>query len=319
MKAVILAAGLGTRMRPLTDKTAKPALPVLNEPLIVRTLRELKRAGVTEVMINLHHRPDTIRAAIPEGDLGLKIRYSRETSILGTGGALRKVRSWVGREPFFVVNGDVIFDFDLKGMVACHHRSNALATLALKPNSDTKKYKPVISDRNGRIMSIRGLPKSQRGAVSLFASVHIIEPVLLGRLPPGPSDTVGDLYIPLLREGAHLQGVRQVGVWHDLGSPSGYLKAQGRLLADRGQKRSVAIDPSVRIGKGARISRSVIGAGGVIEPLARIEGSVLWDGALVQTGASLKNCIVMSGTVVPKGAHSGLILGAKTRVAIGRD
>ncbi|MEO8359044.1 MAG: nucleotidyltransferase family protein, partial [Vicinamibacteria bacterium] len=179
MKAVILAAGLGTRMRPLTDKTAKPALPVLNEPLIVRTLRELKRAGVSEVMINLHHRPETIRAAIPHGDLGLKIKFSRETAILGTGGALRKVRAWVGREPVLLVNGDVIFDFDLKAMVAMHKKTNALATLALKPNTDPKKYKPVISNRAGRILSIRGLPAGQKGMVSLFASVHIIEPVIL--------------------------------------------------------------------------------------------------------------------------------------------
>jgi NDP-sugar pyrophosphorylase family protein len=319
MKAVILAAGLGTRMRPLSDKTAKPALPVLNEPLIVRTLRELKRAGVSEVMINLHHRPETIRAAIPEGDLGLKIRYSRENAILGTGGALRKVRSWVGRDPLFVVNGDVIFDFDLKAMAACHRRTDALATLALKPNSNPRKYKPVVTDRTGRILSIRGLPSARKGTVSLFASVHIIDPVILDRLPPGPSDTVGDLYIPLLREGAHLQGVRQTGVWYDLGSPSGYLKAQMRLLADRGRKRSVLIDPSVRLGKGARVVRSAVGGGCVIEPSSRIEGSILWEGALVKSGASLKNCVVMSGTEVRKGSYAGLILGPKTRAAIGKD
>ena len=103
---------------------------------------------------------------------------------------------------------------------------DALATLALRPNPNPKKYKPVVTDRTGRILSIRGLPAARKGTVSLFASVHIIEPVILERLPPGESDTVGDLYIPLLREGVHLQGVRQSGVWHDLGSPSGYLKAQ---------------------------------------------------------------------------------------------
>lgn len=319
MKAVILAAGLGTRMRPLTDKTAKPALPVLNEPLIVRTLRELKRAGVTEVMINLHHRPDTIRAAIPAGNLGLKIKYSRETTILGTGGALRKVRGFMGRSPVFVVNGDVIFAFNLRAMVTAHRKSGALATLALKPNSNPRKYKSVVTDHTGRILSIRGLPRGRKGSISLFASVHLLEPAILDRLPAGESDTVGDLYIPLLREGAHLQGVRQPGVWHDLGSPNGYLKAQGRLLGARAGKRSVLVDSSVRVGKGARISRSVVGAGCVLEPSARVVGSVLWDGTLVKSGASLKNCIVMSGTEVEKGVYTGLILGPKTRVPIGRE
>lgn len=319
MKAIILAAGLGTRMRPLTEKIAKPALPVLNEPLIVRTLRALKRAGVSEVMINLHHRPETIRAAVVQGDLDLKIKFSSETEILGTGGALRKVRAWVGREPLFVVNGDVVFDFDLKALVATHRRTNAVATLALRPNPDPKKYKPVITDRAGRVLCIRGLPTLRKGTVSLFASVHIIEPVLLGRLPPGASDTIGDLYVSLLREGAHIQGVRQSGVWHDLGSPGGYLKAQTRLLAASKGKRSVVIDPSVRLGKGARVVRSVIGAGSVVEPTARIDGCVVWEGALVKSGASLRQCIVMEGTAVAKGSYSGLILGPTTRVAIGKD
>lgn len=319
MKAVILAAGLGTRMRPLTDKIAKPALPVLNEPLIVRTLRSLKRAGVTEVMINLHHRPDTIRAAIPPGNLGLKIKYSRETAILGTGGALRKIRPWLGREAFLLVNGDVVFDFDLKTLVTAHRRTGALATLALKPNSDPKKYRPVVTDRAGRILSIRGVPKGHKGMVSLFASVHVLDPVILPRLPPGPSDTVGDLYIPLLREGAHLQGVRQGGVWHDLGSPSGYLKAQTRLLAERGGKRSAVIDPSVRLGKGARVVRSAIGSGCVVEPSARVDGCVIWDGALIGAGATLRNCIVTSGTHVAKGRYASLILGPKMRTPIGKD
>lgn len=319
MKAVILAAGLGTRMRPLTDRTAKPALPVLNEPLIVRTLRALKHAGVSEVMINLHHRPDSIRSAIPHGDLGLKIRYSREPAILGTGGALLKVRGWVGRDPVIVVNGDVIFDFDLKALVASHRRTMALATLALKPNPDPAKYKPVVTDRGGRILSIRGRPAGRKGTVSLFASVHVIDSVILDRLPPGASDTVADLYIPLLREGAHLQGVRQSGVWHDLGSPGGYLRAQSRLLLDKKAKRAGVIDPSVRLSKGALVRRSVVGSGSVIEPSARIEGSVIWEGALVKAGARLKNCIVMSGTEVEKGTYTGLILGPRVRIPIGKD
>ena len=219
----------------------------------------------------------------------------------------------------FVVNGDVIFDFDLRAMVATHRRTSALATLALKPNRHPRRYRSVVTDRKGRILSIRGLPRGRRGAVSLFASVHLIEPVILERLPAGASDTVGDLYIPLLREGAHLQGVRQSGAWHDLGSPNGYLKAQARLLAARAGKRSVLVDSSVRAGKGAHIARSVIGAGCVVEPSARVTGCVIWDGALVRSGASLKNCIVMSGTEVEKGTYAGLILGPKTRVPMGRE
>jgi len=144
MKAMVLAAGLGLRMRPLTLLRAKPALPVLDRPLMQFTLERLARAGVRDVVVNLHHLPESVVEALGPGRrYGLRIHYSREPEILGTGGGPRAVRDFFGREPFLLVNGDVFFDFDLRALVARHLASGAVATLALRPQPDARSYSPV--------------------------------------------------------------------------------------------------------------------------------------------------------------------------------
>ncbi len=254
MKAMVLAAGLGLRMRPLTLLRAKPALPVLDRPLLEFTLERLAHAGVRDVVVNLHHLADSVIDAIGTGRrLGVRISYACEREILGTGGGPRAVREFFGREPFLLVNGDVFFDFDLRALVARHRASGALATLALRPLPDPSAYSPVVTDRRGRILSIAGRPRPARGTVSMFASVHVLDPRLLERLPPGPSDSVRDLYVPLLAEGAHLAGVRCAGAWYDFGRPSLYRDAQLRMLRGRGRAQ-------VLVGRGARIAAGDGGA-----------------------------------------------------------
>ena len=248
MKAMVLAAGLGLRMRPLTLLRAKPVLPVLNRPLLEWTMIRLARAGVKDVVVNLHHLPETVTAVLGSGRrFGLRIRYSRESTILGTGGGPRAVREVFGDEPLLLVNGDVLFDLDLRRLLAVHRASGARATLALRPNPVPYAYSPVVSDRKGRILSIAGRPAAARGAVSMFASVHVLDPALLDRLPEGASDSVLDLYIPLLAEGAHLQGVPSRGAWYDFGRPRLYRDAQLRLLPGRGRDR-VLVDGKARVG-----------------------------------------------------------------------
>ena len=147
MKAMVLAAGLGTRMRPLSDLLAKPALPVLNRPLLHWTLELLARHGIRDVLVNTHHRPETVERAVGSGRrFGLRVRYAHEPEILGSGGGPRKVRAFLGDEPALLVNGDCVFDFDLTRLVRRHRRSGALATLALKPNPDPRRYRPVVCD-----------------------------------------------------------------------------------------------------------------------------------------------------------------------------
>jgi NDP-sugar pyrophosphorylase family protein len=313
MKAMLLAAGLGERMRPLTLLRAKPALPVLNRPLLHWTLERLAKAGVSDVVVNLHHLAETVRAAIGDGHrFGLNVRYSREPRILGRGGALRKVRRWLGNEPVLVVNGDVWFDFDLRALIERHLRSGARVTLGLWRNPDPRRYTPVFTDRSGRVVRIgrwraRGL-HARSGAPALFAGIHVVDPALLERLPSGQSDSVRDLYVPMLEAGEAVHGLRLAGAWYDLGHPGAYLASQIALLRRDRQRRRRPAAPGTRIQPTARVTSSVVGPGCAIGAGARVSGSVLWDGVTVGAGSSVVRSILASGVVVPAGeSWSGTI------------
>jgi len=301
MKAMVLAAGLGTRMRPLTLLRAKPALPVLNRPLINWTLERLAGAGVDEVFINLHHRGGSIRRAVGDGSaFGLRVRYSHERVILGTGGGPRRLRRSLGDEPVLLVNGDVLFDFDLRALLRAHRRTRAAATLALLPNPDPRRYSAVVTRRDGRIAALAGLPRPARGRPWLFTGVHVLDPALLERLPPGPSDTVRDLYAPLVDEGVPILGWPTRGAWFDFGSPRSYRDSQ--LALPRwflSRERRVA--PSARVAMGAAVRRAVVGPGCRIGKGAVVEGSVLWEDVRVGEGARVSGCILAAGARVAAG------------------
>ena len=291
MKAMVLAAGLGQRMRPLSDLRAKPALPVLNRPLLHHTLGLLARHGVREVVINTHHLPETIEGAVGSGRrFGLRVRYSFESLLLGSGGGPRRVRAFFGEEPALLVNGDCLFDFDLGRLLRRHRESGARATLALKPNPDSSRYGRVVTGKDGFIRSIRGLPRPGRGQVALFTGLQVLDPALLERLPPGRSDIVADLYAPLLAEGAPLLGLRMAGAWHDLGSPRSYLEEQLRALGRlRGRTRAGAlVDPAARVSRGSRVVRSVVGARALVSSEAVVSRSILWPDAFVGAGAQVR-------------------------------
>jgi NDP-sugar pyrophosphorylase family protein len=316
---MILAAGLGLRMRPLTLLRAKPVLPVLGRPLLAFTLERLGRAGIREVAVNLHHLPETVTAALGSGRrYGVRIRYVHEPEILGTGGGPRALADFFAGGPCLLVNGDVFFDFDLRELVARHRASRALATLALRPLPDPRAYSTVVTDRSGRILSIAGKPEGAApGTASMFASVHVLEPRVLSRLPVGVSDSVRDLYQPLLAEGALLMGVRQKGAWYDFGRPSLYRDAQLRMLRSRGGRGLVA-GKGARIARGARVERSVLGASSRIAAGARVASSILWERAVVEAGARVSHAIVTEGGVVREGERaSGVVV--TPRAALARD
>ena len=228
------------------------------------------------------------------------------------------MREVFGDEPLLLVNGDVLFDLDLRRLLAVHRASGARATLALRRNPVPYAYSPWSATGRGRILSIAGRPAPARGPVSMFASVHVLDPALLERLPEGASDSVLDLYIPLLAEGAHLQGVTSRGAWYDFGRPRLYRDAQLRLLPGRGRDR-VLVDARARVGSTARLRRSVVGAGARIAGGARVERSVLWDGAVVEAGARVSGSIVVTGGVVRSGekAEGVIVMPAEALEAAG--
>jgi NDP-sugar pyrophosphorylase family protein len=234
---------------------------------------------------------------------GLRVRYSRERTILGTAGGPRRLRRFFGDEPLLLVNGDVVFDFDLTRLLARHRASRARATLALKPNPDPRRYAPVVTGPDGRVRSLAGLPRKARGRVSLFTGVHVLDPGLFDRLPPGPSSSVRDLYAPLIAEGERVMGVRVRGRWHDLGSPSLYLASQLALLAGMSGRARSLLGAGSQIAAGARVNGCVIGPGAVIDAGALVSSSVLWENVRVGPGARVRGCVVTDGVRIPEGAR----------------
>jgi NDP-sugar pyrophosphorylase family protein len=303
---MVLAAGLGLRMRPLTHIKAKPVLPVLNRPLVHWTLDLLAHHGVTQVVINLHHLNRTVVQAVGNGRaFGLQVTWSRERRILGTGGGPRRVRDFFGDEPFFLVNGDVVFDFDLTDLLNRHRAAGARATLALVANPDPRRYSSVVTGAGGWVRSLAGLPRPARGQPSLFTGVHVLEAALLDRLPDAPSDIVRDLYARLVDEGEDVLGVRTRGAWYDLGGPSLYLRSQLSMLSSgfRGLGRGPLIHPAARVHPRARVTRSVVGPQAVVEEGAEVAGSVLWDRVRVGAGARVRGSVLATGSRVERRGH----------------
>ncbi|HCU24016.1 MAG TPA: hypothetical protein DF383_03285 [Deltaproteobacteria bacterium] len=222
-QAIILAAGLGTRLRPLTNFVPKPILPVGGVPILLFNLFLLKRAGVREITVNLHHRPEKIRRLLGSGrSLGLKLRYSLEPQILGTAGGIAKALAGMRRESVFVLNGDIIMDLDLAALAALHRRSRALATLACIPQDRARVKSFVEYDAKGRIFRIAGEPpqiKTPRLTAAIFSGIHLLEPELFAGYPPDTfACVIRQIYQPALARGKRLQAYRHRGSWWDLGS-----------------------------------------------------------------------------------------------------
>lgn len=302
-RAIILAAGFGTRLGTLSDERPKPLLPVCDVPLIRYAVALLVGHGVTEIAVNLHHRGDLIEAELGTGaDLGAQIRYSREEVILGTGGGLRRMGDWLteGGQPFLVVNGKILIDVDLAALLERHARDGAAATMVLRDAADADKWGAIHVDDAGRVTGIldQGAPAS---FACMFTGVHVISPRLLDRLPEhGASDSIRQAYIPALLDGERISAVRYGGYFHEHSTPARYL--EGNINALRGRARLrfppgelTGVDPTAvveegaillppyRIGPGARVGAratvgpdAVVGRRAVVTEGARVTRAVLW-------------------------------------------
>ncbi|MBK7976702.1 MAG: NDP-sugar synthase [Deltaproteobacteria bacterium] len=222
-RALVLAAGKGERLRPLTSTVPKPLVEVAGRPLIAHALGWLRHFGVREVAINLHHLGDQIRAAVGDGSAyGVSVHYSEEPEILGTGGAIRQLAGWLADGPFVVANADIVHGVDLAALAELHHASGSLATLALRPDPESARYGEIFIDGTGRIVSFLDEPPRRDELEALmFTGVQIVEPSIVPRIPwPGASSSTAHLYRPLVREGAPLYGLRYDGYWSDAGTPT---------------------------------------------------------------------------------------------------
>lgn len=298
-EAVILAAGLGLRMRPITDHTPKPVLPYLNRPILHWTLDSLRSSGVERVFINLHHLPQSVKAAAESGAHGLDLKFSFEPTILGTAGVFGPLRGLLQGDAFLVVNGDVVHEVPyarLEAELAGH--AEALAALAIRPAQ--APYTRLTMGAGGHIAGF--------GSGSwMFTGVYAARRAILEHLPgPGPRELVPDLLRPLLPSGA-VRGVPCPEAWCDLGSPETYLSASLAALSSMAGGRSPVPEGSVLeardghpllrhrtawVSRDATLTGAVVAGEGVkVEARAHLGKAVLLPGVVVSRGQMLEEGI----------------------------
>jgi mannose-1-phosphate guanylyltransferase len=312
IRAIVLCAGLGLRLRPLTARLPKSLLPAVGRPVLEHTLAELLAIGCTSVAINLHHLPQVIRKRFGSAWQGMGITYSEEPELLGTLGALGPLRDFVaGGDLVLVVNGDSLCRWPLKKLVRSHLKARADASLLLARRARPERFGGgVLVGEDGRILALRGgraPQKKERRRV--FAGAHVFAPALLDRaakpVAGEPGDLVTDLWEPLLTVGGRLQAVETGRRWHDLGTPQRYLEAV--LETARGRwpgrlRRRLWIAGGARVEGGAKVKRSVLESGARAERGARVRDSLLLPGAVASSGCELSWTILGPAVELPAGA-----------------
>ncbi|MCP9463539.1 MAG: NDP-sugar synthase [Nitrospira sp.] len=229
MKAMILAAGFGTRLRPLTEQMPKPLLPIGGVPLIVWNLLLLRRHGFRDVVINLHYLGSMIEQALGDGSrFGLRITYSKERTILGTGGGIKHAEPYFDGEPVLVLNGDTLVELDLDALIAFHWTHRAAATLVLREDNDAAQWGLVEVGLGHRIVRIRGKGLENVGPTvpRMFAGIHILDLRLLQGVPTGAVLSIMDSYIDAIKQRERVMGYDMRGYWSDVGTLERYRQAE---------------------------------------------------------------------------------------------
>lgn len=275
---MILSAGYGTRLWPLTEDRTKPAIPILGKPLVGYVAEYLARNGCDEIVVNLHHRPESVRRALGDGSsFGVKLHYVEEPEILGTSGAVDNARALLESETFVVINGKIITDIDLKAALETHRRTGALATLVLLPNPDCDRFS-LVETSEGCLKGFGGMPvKSDfvdKSPPLMFTGIQIFEPRILDYIPRGVfSHSTTDVFPQAIAKGERI-AVHVAGEsWYELSTIQRYLDISLLLLARTG-------------------ANTTIGTGADISPEAVVTDSILWDNVAVEQGARIKRAVL---------------------------
>ena len=326
MKALILAGGFGTRLRPLTYTRPKHLLPIANEPHIEHVLRLLQRHGIDEAVFLTSHLSEAFEETVTAAKgRGFTMEVTHEEQPLGTAGALKHAQDHVGDDTFFVFNGDVLTDVDLDALVGFHRDREAEATIFLSPVDDPSRFGVVPTDDRGRVEGFIEKPPASEAPTNLInAGIYVMEPSILDRIPKGEVwSSEHQLFPQLVADGAGLFAVEQRCYWLDIGTPTSLL--QGNLDALSGAYKSDAVpepgptanvvDASARVAEDARVEAAAIGAGTVVASNASIVRSVLLPGVQVGAGAVVEDSILGENVRVGEGATvSGLTAGDNEQI-----
>ena len=279
--ALVLTAGLGTRLWPLTARRAKPAVPLAGPTLIERILTQLVNQGIGHAVLNLHHRPESIARLVGDGTgCGLRVRYSLEPAILGSAGGPRRALPLLDDDPFLIVNGDTMTDVDLRAMLEAHRRSDAEVTLAVVPNPAPHRYGGVVIDADDRVVDFTrpgAAPESWH-----FVGVQVATHATFAGLEDGVAiESVNHVYRRRLSTApGAVRAFRCGGRFLDVGRPADYLEAALALAAS----------PNDLVSPGADVA-----------PSAHLDETIVWPGAVIGPDVSLARCIVSDGVRVPRG------------------
>lgn len=322
MKAVVMAGGTGSRLRPLTIGRPKPMLPVANKSVLAHILDLLHRSGIDDVVITLQYIASAIEDYFGDGGtLGMRIKYVVEETPLGTAGSVHNARRYLD-EPFLVISGDAMTNFDLNAIIAYHREREALATLVLCHVDDPLEYGVIVTDGDGRITRFQEKPSwGQVASDTVNTGIYVLQPEVIDRIPAGqPYDWGSQVFPKLLEDGARLFGYVARGYWCDIGSFLEYRRATGDLLAGRvfsteslgsslgGEiwvNDNVEISPDAQLygpiylGKEVKIKGGVIIRGPsvirdytIVDNRAQIERSIVWRNSYIGEGAELRGTII---------------------------
>lgn len=299
MKAMILAAGFGTRLRPLTDMKPKALMPVTNKPILARNIEYLFSHDITEIIVNAHHHHQQIVNYLREdSSIGLQIEVKVEPEILGTGGGIKNTEGFWNKEPFFVINSDILTDINLAAVYQVHRTSGALVTLVLH---DCEPYNQVQVDEQWNIIDIA---KSNTPGRLAFTGIHVIDPEVLSNIPQGKFSDIIECYRELIRQNKPVRACLVKGhYWRDIGSIQSYLEAN-RELADN----SFVIGPGCSMDASVKLMDwGVIGENSRLGKNVALQRSVLWEGVTVKEGIKVVDAVVTSGRVVDRHLHGEVI------------
>ncbi|MCX7940781.1 MAG: NDP-sugar synthase [Elusimicrobiota bacterium] len=327
MKAFIMAAGFGTRLRPLTYSIPKPLVPIMNYPVIGHLMNNLKSYGIKEVVVNLHYQPEFIKSFLLDGtSWGIRINYSYEPKLLGTAGGV-KIKQYFFDKTFIVLSGDGLSDINLSKLIKFHKRKKALCTVALKPVDMKLEYGVVSISSDNRITNFYEKPSIGEIFTNLVnTGIYVFEPEIFKHIPKGKSYDFGKQLLPkLVSKSLPVYGYVMEEYWCDVGNLSEYKKAHydcldGKLKVYINAKQvkkgiwigentnivsSVKLTPPCLIGNNVKIGRNaiigsytVIGDNCIIGNNSKIYDSILWNNVIVRSNVKLRSCIIGNDAVV---------------------
>ncbi len=317
MKAMILAAGFGTRLFPLTIDRTKPAIPFLGKPLVGYVAEYVAGYGFDQVVVNLHHQPESVKKALGDGEqFGVNIHYTLESpQILGTAGALDNARDLLQDETFLIVNGKIITDIDLNAALKTHRESGAIATMVLKPNLGREKF-TMIETENGCVTGFGRFPQAAEYYEQIplmFTGIHILEPEVFDYIPRGIySDILPVLYHPALEKGVKIAAHVTEDRWFELSTIQRYLDISLAML--EGKSKGIFTGNQNRISNSAEVSDSILWDNVTIENRAKLYRTIIADGVTIKSGEYFENAAIVRAdmvrdAVIPEKAPHGSFVG----------